>query len=230
MAAAAGFDSFAEQYEAALASGLRYSGEDSGFFARGRIEWLSRRLAGLDAAAERVLDFGCGTGSSAALLRDLLAATEVIGTDVSQRLLDRARREHASVGIEFRTPDETPEEWADLAYCNGVFHHIVPHERPAAIAFVRRVLRPGGLFALWENNPWNPGTRLVMRRIEFDRDAITLTPPETRRMLLAGGFEILGTDSRFYFPHALAFLRGLEERLTRIPLGAQYLVLAGRAR
>ena len=39
-------------------------------------------------------------------------------------------------------------------------------------------LRPGGLFAFWENNPWNPGTRLVMSRIPFDRDAITLSALE----------------------------------------------------
>ena len=45
-----------------------------------------------------------------------------------------------------------------------------------ALRCIRRLLRPNGIFALWENNPWNPGTRLVMRRIPFDRDASLLTP------------------------------------------------------
>ena len=87
-------------------------------------------------------------------------------------------------------------------------------------------LRPGGLFALWENNPWNPGTRWVMSRIPFDRDAITIPPPEGRRMLTAAGFAIEETAYLFIFPRALKWFRPLERRLTRLPLGAQYLTLA----
>ncbi|MBV9466552.1 MAG: class I SAM-dependent methyltransferase [Solirubrobacterales bacterium] len=223
------FDSYAEDYEQALEKGLRYSGEDSAYFARGRIEWLGRRLAGLDAPRERVLDFGCGTGSATPLLLEILGAERVIGTDVSRSLLRRARAEHGSDRSDFLPADEAPEAWADVAYCNGVFHHIAPEHRAAALSRVLAALRPRGLFALWENNPWNPGTRWVMRRIEFDRDAVTLTPPAARRMLSSVGFEVLSTDSLFYFPRPLRALRKLESRLTNLPLGAQYMVLARRA-
>jgi hypothetical protein len=41
---------------------------------------------------------------------------------------------------------------------------------------------PEALSAL-ENNPWNPGTRYVMSRIPFDRDAIPLTPSAARHLL-----------------------------------------------
>ena len=64
-----------------------------------------------------------------------------------------------------------------------------------------------------------------MSRIEFDRDAITLSPPESRRLLSAGGFEILDTTSRFFFPRSLRVFRGAEPLLSRIPLGGQYQVL-----
>src|SRR4029434_4043103 len=80
-----------------------------------------------------------------------------------------------------------------LVYCNGVFHHIPPQAREAAVAYVARALRPGGLWAFWENNPWNPGTRYAMHRIPFDRDAIPLTPPEARRLLQAGRVRDLQT-------------------------------------
>ena len=79
--------------------------------------------------------------------------------------------------------------------------------------------------AFWENNPWNPGTRYVMSRIPFDRDAITLTPPEARRMLQAGGFDILRTDFLFIFPRVFSWFRGVEPFLVQLPLGAQYQVL-----
>ena len=113
----------------------------------------------------------------------------------------------------------------DLAFCNGVFHHIPLAERADAVRWVHQSLRPKGFFAFWENNPWNPGTRYVMSRIPFDRDAITLSPPESRRLLSAGGFEILRTDFLFFFPRWLGWLRRIEPRLTGLPLGAQYLVL-----
>ena len=87
-------------------------------------------------------------------------------------------------------------------------------------------LRPGAPFAFCENNPWNPGTRWVMRRIPFDRDSIPIALPEARRLLREVGFEILASDALFFFPRILRWLRPLERPLVALPLGAQYLVLA----
>src|SRR5437870_1900508 len=61
--------------------------------------------------------------------------------------------------------DRAIEASFDLCYCNGVFHHIPPHERLGAARLIFRSLARGGHFALFENNPLNPGTRMVMRRI-----------------------------------------------------------------
>jgi SAM-dependent methyltransferase len=113
----------------------------------------------------------------------------------------------------------------DLAFSNGVFHHIRPADRPSTIDYIYRALRPGGIFALWENNPWNPGTRYVMSRIPFDRDTTPLSASETRGLLRAGGFEILRTDYLFVFPRFCSWFRALEPRLSGLPLGAQYQVL-----
>jgi SAM-dependent methyltransferase len=114
----------------------------------------------------------------------------------------------------------------DLVYCNGVFHHIPPVERAGAVNYILRCLRPGGIFALWENNPWNPGTQYVMHRCDFDRDAVKISPPGAVRMLRSGGFEILRTDYRFFFPRTLSWLRSLEPALAKVPVGGQYQVLA----
>ncbi len=81
--------------------------------------------------------------------------------------------------------------------------------------------------ALFENNPWNPGTRLVMSRIPFDRDAVLVRPGEARRLLEAAGLEPRFTGFYFYFPRWLGALRPIERRLVRLPLGAQYGVFAG---
>jgi SAM-dependent methyltransferase len=116
----------------------------------------------------------------------------------------------------------------DLAYCNGVFHHIPLEHREAAVCFVYRSLRPGGLFAFWENNPWNPGARYVMAHCAFDRDAIPLNPVEARRLLRSEGFTVLRTDFLFVFPRVLRALRPVEQLICRLPIGAQYQVLCGK--
>jgi len=117
----------------------------------------------------------------------------------------------------------------ELVYCNGVLHHVAPRERPAELERVRASLAPGGLFSLWENNPWNPGTRWIMRRLPFDRDAILLGAREARRLVREAGLEVLRVDYLFFFPRLLAPLRVLDARLHRVPLGGQYHVLARRA-
>jgi hypothetical protein len=86
-------------------------------------------------------------------------------------------------------------------------------------------MAPGGTFALWENNSWNPGARWVMSRIPFDRDAVMLSPSGAARMLKGAGFEILSLDFAFVFPKRLRWARPLERGLCKLPLGAQYQLL-----
>lgn len=221
------FDRYAEQYDAALAQGLAVSGEDKNFFARGRVAFLAACLARLSTEApQSVLDFGCGTGSATPFLLDLLRAESVLGVDVSAASLAVARRDFGGERARFLLPAEVPPSAGmDLAFCNGVFHHIPTVERPAAVRYVATSLRAGGLFAFWENNPWNLGTRYVMDRCPFDGDAETLTPPEARALLRSGGLRIVRTDFLFLFPRALSALRPLEPLVSRLPLGAQYQVL-----
>ena len=225
---AADFDVYADEYERALGRGLRFSGESSGYFARGRLTALNLRLQALGARPGVVLDFGCGTGSSMPLLRAILGADQVIGVDVSTRALAIASAANRDPGVRYMLPGGGPDQTVDCVYSNGVFHHIAPAQRSEAVAYVRAALRPGGLFALCENNPWNPGTRLVMRAIPFDRHAAPVPAPAARALLSAGGFEVLHTDFLFVFPRWLRALRGLERRMQRAPIGAQYMVLARR--
>lgn len=229
MKAAAQFDQFADAYESDLNQALAASGEDQDYFARGRVRFLAECLRDLRKAPQSAMDYGCGIGGTTVLLREIVGTTRVVGLDISERSLARANVEYGSDNTIFRTFTQyDPVSDLDLTYCNGVFHHIPVEGRREAIAYIYRSLRPGGIFALWENNPWNPGTRYVMAKCAFDRDARTLTPPQAKQMLSGEGFEIMRTDYLFYFPRALKSLRFLEPRLRRLPLGAQFQVLCRR--
>ena len=210
-------------------TGISISGENKNYFARGRFAWLARCLSHLEERPRTVMDFGCGTGSSIPFLLSEFVLESVLGVDLSVESLAIAKRLYGGACVQFASrAEQQPAKHLDLAFCNGVFHHIPPDDRSAAINSVYSSLRPGGLFAFWENNPWNPGTRYIMSRIPFDRDAITLSPPAARRLVREGGFEIIRTDFLFFFPRCLSSLRSLERRLARLPLGAQYQVLCRR--
>jgi SAM-dependent methyltransferase len=225
------FDQYADDYDASLAAALELSGEDRMFYAKGRVEWLRRCLRGLRLTPKRALDYGCGVGTTSPLLYNEFKLAQTFGVDVSPRSIELARANQASDQCSFfLMNDYKPDATLDLAYCNGVFHHIPIDQRLNAAKYIHNALRPGGIFALWENFAMNPGTRYVMSHCVFDKDAITLTPRESRELLELAGFEILRTDFAFIFPRFLKFLRPLEKLLAKLPLGAQYQVLAQKKR
>ena len=225
------FDQYADDYDASLAAALELSGEDRMFYAKGRVSWLDRCLRDLKFAPQRALDFGCGVGTTSPLLCDEFSLDQTVGVDVSPRSIELARANQGSDHCSFYLMNEyKPDATLDLAYCNGVFHHIPLNERLNSAKYIHNALRPGGIFALWENFAMNPGTRYVMSHCVFDKDAITLTPGQSRQLLKSAGFEILRTDFAFIFPRFLKFLRPLEKLLVKLPLGAQYQVLAQKKR
>ena len=225
------FDRFARSYEQDLANSLAVTGESREFYAQKRVDWTAQRVARLGHAVRRILDYGCGDGANVPMLAARFKAEHVVGVDVSAESIAVARQTNSALGLQFLCASEwTPDGSIDLAFTNGVFHHIPPAERLACLAAIRRALKPGGLFAFWENNPWNPGTQYVMSRCAFDEHAIKINPRDAKKLLSKSGFKILGGDSLFYFPRQLRFLRPAEAWLSRLPLGGQYLVLCGNGR
>jgi len=150
------FDRFARTYEQDLQKSLAATGEGHEFHAQTRIDWTAQCVARLGQPVKRILGYGCGDGANAPMLATHFHAEYVLGVDVSGESIGVARSANSSddrlhfLSISAWTPDGA----VDLAFTNGVFHHIPPEERPASLQAIRRALKPGGLFAFWENNPW----------------------------------------------------------------------------
>jgi ArsR family transcriptional regulator len=106
-----------------------------------------------------VVDLGCGTGATLALLAPV--AGRVIGVDREAAMLDVAEERLAGVtNVELRRGllDALPieDESIDLALCQLVLHHV--RALPPVFAEVARVLRPGGRW-------------VVLDMVEHDREA-----------------------------------------------------------
>lgn len=224
---AAEFDAYAGDYDAAINRGLKFTGETKEYFAETRMRWLKDRLGAQGVHPRTCLDFGCGTGTSASLLMEGLHLEQYIGFDPSSESVAEAIKDHPHGNYSFvHEADLLPRNHFDLAFCNGVFHHIPVAARAEAFQRVYDSVKPGGWFAFWENNKWNPIVHLLMSRVPFDRDAIMLFPAEAAGQMKTAGFRIVLRDYLFVFPASLKSLRPLEPALCKLPLGGQYLVLA----
>ena len=198
------FDSYAGSYAATLNRALAVTGESVDYYAEQRVVHLARRLKERSVSVAKILDFGCGTGTGTPHFLRHLGVTSVTGVDVSNESLQVASSQFADLPAHFENlASFQPRGDFDLAFCNGVFHHIPPMERLKALGIIHRSLRPGGVFAFWENNPWNPGTQWIMHHTPFDQDAVKISPLGARRLLRSAGFCVLNTDSLFYLPRAL---------------------------
>lgn len=222
------FDS-PQHYDQMLDRGISLSGETRDFFAEGRVAEVVRRLP-RDFRPRRILDFGCGTGETCRLLARAFPGADVVGADTSIEAVSWAAA-HQTGAVSFRLVSDLPSAAPfDLCYLNGVLHHVPRSEQPAVVRGIRDGLSRAGHLAVFDNNPLNPGARLVMKRIPFDRDARMLSAARARRLLRTAGFPtLLPTRFLFFFPRQLAGLRFAEPWLSRVPLGAQYCVIGQRA-
>lgn len=221
------FDRHAASYDAACMRGLRLSGEGRDYFARGRLAQLRALWVGPE--PDRIIDLGCGTGEGTALLAETFPGARVHGVDPSGASIELASARWASDRVTFSQGEPRDLPPAQLVHLSGVAHHVAPARRDALFQDIAALLCPGGVLALFENNPLNPGTRLIMSLVPFDRDAVPLRSSEARRRAQQAGLAVQDVRFLFYFPRWLGWLRPLERFLTRLPLGAQYLVLAVRS-
>jgi trans-aconitate methyltransferase len=221
------FDHYADSYDDDLDNALAVTGSSKDYFARNRVAWSAKCVRALGVQPRCAMDYGCGNGSTTPLMLSTLGASFAIGVDVSPKIIAKARKEHKASNISFATLAEpAPLATVDLAYCNGVFHHIDKSERAGALDYIYRSLGPSGMFSVWENNPWNPATRYVMSRCAFDKGAQMLSVNAMKKLLRESGFAVIRSDFLFIFPGFLQSLRPLERWACKMPLGAQYHVLA----
>jgi len=131
--------------------------DDPQFFAK--YSQLPRQIHGLEGAPEwcavkammpplqgkHVADLGCGFGWASRWMRQNGAAS-VIGYDLSQNMVNRARTDTYDDAIDYRIADlntlELPPHSFDLIYSALAFHYVEDFDR--IIDTIHRALIPGG--------------------------------------------------------------------------------------
>ena len=224
------FDANAETYVDEVQAAIAFSGVEVDVFTRRKAGLLldaTRRRLG-DPSGLRFLDVGCGVGATDAHLVDHVGSLE--GVDLAAAAIEVARRDNPGVSYAAYDGSRLPQADAsvDVAFAICVAHHVPLVDRERFAAELHRVVRPGGLAFLFEHNPWNPLTRVVVNRCEFDEDAILLPRRTSQRLLRTAG--LTPVESRFviFLPMDRPLVSRLERYLGWLPLGAQHYVAARR--
>lgn len=146
-----------------------------------------------------ILDVGGGAGILLPLLRGHAPAAPIVELEVSMEMLRMARRLHDGLAnIAYVQADghrlPFPDARFGSIHCFSVFPHL--HERAAAIAELRRCLRPGGrlcILHLMGHEQLNDLHRDAGRVVAED----VLPPVETLAELLRpAGFDVTHAEER----------------------------------
>jgi SAM-dependent methyltransferase len=121
-----------------------------------------------------LVDFGCGAGSLTCSFASLVAPGDVLGVDISEDAIGRARALAEQAGlanVRFAAADiselDLPPESFDLAHFSNVLRYLREPERAMQLAF--RTLKSGAIVAAsegygagnWEGGPHAASIKLV---------------------------------------------------------------------
>ena len=221
------FDAYARQYAELIRDPIREKfATESRFFAERKLQVIDAffRRRGVDTHRLHWLDVGCGLGDLLKLGRPRFAS--VSGCDPSREMLQACsdlKPRHQT------TIDQLPFDSAAFDFVTAVcvYHHVAEDQRLSLTREIFRVLKPGGVAAIIEHNPWNPATRLIVSRTPVDANAKLLTAPEVRRLARGANARIAATRYFLYLPEQIYKRLGfIENGLSGLPFGGQYVVFA----
>ncbi|WP_087724581.1 class I SAM-dependent methyltransferase [Pandoraea sp. PE-S2T-3] len=120
----------------------------------GAPEWPAIRAMLPDLRGKRVVDLGCGFGWASRWMREQGAAS-VLGLDLSQNMIARARADTPDPAIEYRIADldtlDLPALAFDVAYSALTFHYVRDFDR--LVTHLHQSLAPGGYLVFTIEHP-----------------------------------------------------------------------------
>lgn len=176
-----------------------------GFLSPGGREEIEEILRGTSVEGKKVLDIGCGIGGIDRLLVTEHKAQKVVGIDVIEALISRARHDTKAAGlteqIEYRLVEpgslEFDDAEFDVVFTKDVIVHI-PDKR-SIFEDIHRVLRQGGVLvgSDWLGSDNTNQSERVRAWLDFSKlDFHFHTAAQLQRLLTEVGFGSVRTRDR----------------------------------
>lgn len=224
------FDRLADDYLRQHKENVAVTGESPEYFARYKIADLASYLHGHDLSLGSVLDFGSGIGNSIPYFRKYFGQSRITYADVSERSIEISKKRfpgmesYVLIGQNLPIPSESQ----DVVFSACVFHHIPEEEHDYWLLELMRVVKPGGVLAIYEHNPKNPLTVRAVNACPLDINAELIESRTLCRRAINAGWEKPSVAYKLFFPAFFSYLRFLEKHLEWVSFGAQYRLIARR--
>lgn len=222
------FDDYVDSYKSEIQSSIDFIGQDVDFFLEVKAELLinlaERNFGSLDNV--KALDIGSGVGLVDKLLTPKIKSLH--GIDIEEGVVEKAKKNNPTLDYRIYDGVKIPfnDNTFDLTFAINVMHHVPPELWENFSQEMYRVLKPGGIAAVFEHNPVNPLTRKVVRECEFDKDAVLLKHSKIKSLLEGAKLKVVDDSYIIFFPFKGKLFRGIESLIGWLPLGAQQYVAA----
>ncbi len=142
---------------------------------------------------QTIVDVGTGSGYFAVPAAELVGPHgKVYAVDISSEMLEIVAQRMKGLSIELVLSQETvvplDDEVADHVFMSAVFHEILPKDRTAFLAEMKRMLRVGGTLAILE---WAPTNHRKIGPPEHER----LPQSEVEVAMRSADFALRGSTS-----------------------------------
>ena len=222
------FDAYAKNYRSIHTENIKFSGADSFYFAEMKVRLQQQYEKNINL---KILDIGCGDGSTEIFINKYFPAWHINAIDISQQSISIAKDKSIS-NCEFQVYDGLhipfTNENFDIVFMAGVLHHVSFSLHNNLISEIERVLNRKGRLYLFEHNPFNPVTKHLVNTCVFDKDAKLLKSDYTKNLLKKNKLDVVTSKFIIFFPRKgiLSKLIFLEKYLQWLPLGGQYFLRA----
>ncbi len=153
------FDSYAGNYRSTHTANIKISGADSFYFAEMKVKLLQQFEENIPL---KILDVGCGDGTTEVFMNKHFPAWEITAIDVSEKSIVEAKNKKI-IKTDFKIYNgntiPSSNKNFDMIFMAGVLHHIDFRLHNGFVKEISRVLKQDGRFYLFEHNPFNPLTR-----------------------------------------------------------------------
>lgn len=225
------FDKYSSTYHEHVKKSLSGTGADRGVILEVKAErfvqlvqtQINYKQMGYNSAEELpILDIGCGIGLYDEYWKK--SFRNIVGVDQSAESVKTAANTNPECKYIHYSDKHIPLEDASMAAVVAVcvVHHVPPAQWQEFFNECARVLKSGGIFAVFEHNPLNPVTRRAVANCEFDQDAVLIKPNQVKEFATQAGLQPIESNYILFFPWKGKVFRAVENKLNWLPLGGQY--------